>query len=186
MDKNNDGLSVRLKRYLFGAPKLHLALIVLLAAASLAMFVWRLVSVTRLEGEVRDVKAQARTAMVAQSGELLQLSATPMAWAIRAELLSNDIGDIDAYMVKLVAEKYVKRIVFVDATGTIVSSTNVKLKGQPAAAALPGLQLTATTPRVEQAGSDLRMVVPVMDFERQIGTLVLDYASASIDAKLPK
>ena len=89
------------------------------------------------------------------------------------------------YMDKLVQEKYVKRIVFVDASGKIVSSTNTKLKDQPAAAALPGIDMMATTPRVDRTGDDLRIVVPVMSYERQVGTLVLDYStSRSIETKL--
>ncbi|MCX5745334.1 MAG: hypothetical protein NT062_22890 [Proteobacteria bacterium] len=109
--------------------------------------------------------------------QLLRLSALPLAWAIRGEVLSSNPGNIDTFMEKLVREKSVKRIVFVDAAGKVVSSTNLKLKDQLAATALPGIDLTATQPRVEPAGSDLRIVVPVMSFDRQIGTLVLDYMS---------
>lgn len=109
----------------------------------------------------------------------------PLAWAIRGEVLTNNTSNIDAFMEKLVREKYVKRIVFVDAAGQVVSSTNIKLKNQPAAAALPGVDIVATQPRVDHSGSDLRIIVPVMSFERQIGTLVLDYSSGrAIDAKL--
>jgi hypothetical protein len=176
----------RFASYFFGAPKLHLALIVLLSGALVAALVWRFLSVHELEGEIAAGKRDARAAMVEQSSELLRLTATPMALAIRAELLANDIGDIDAYMNKLITEKFVKRIVLVDAAGTVVSSTNIKLKDQAAAAALPGVDLTMTEPHTTTAGADLRIVVPVMDFERLIGSLVLDYSSQSIDAKLPR
>lgn len=123
--------------------------------------------------------------MTVQAGELLQLTAIPLAWAIRAGVVAGDLRDIDTYMDKLVQEKYVKRIVFVDGAGTIVSSTNTKLKDQPAATVLPGVDMKATTPRVDRAGDDLRIVVPVMSYERQVGTLVLDYSvGRSIETKL--
>lgn len=176
----------RVASFLLGAPRFHLAVIVVLAIATLWFAIWRLVSVGSLEGKVRAERKAARAAMIAQSGELLQLSATPMAWAIRAELLANDVGDIDAYMQKLIKEKYVKRIVLIDASGTIIASTNTKLKGQLARVAVPDVALASTQPTVAQAGEDLRLVVPVMDFERQIATLVIDYAGQSIDAKLGK
>ncbi len=177
----------KLTSYLLSAPKFHLALIVVLLATTFGVVIWRSISVHRLDDEIATTKQHAREAMVAQSGELLRLTATPLAWAIRGEVLSNQTSNIDAYMDKLVHEKYVKRIVFVDATGTIVASTNAKLKHQPAATALPGIDLAATEPRVDESGDDLRIVVPVMSFERQIGTLVLDYATRkAIDAKLAK
>jgi hypothetical protein len=45
--------------------------------------------------------------------------------------------------------------------------------------------MAATNPRIDESGGDLRVVVPVMSFERQVGTLVLDYSSRrAIDAKL--
>jgi hypothetical protein len=167
------------------SPKFHLVLIVMLLATTLGFATWRSMSVHRLEGEVVANRQQAREAMVAVSGELLQLTAIPLAWAIRGELLTNNASNIDAYMEKLVQEKYVKRIMFVDADGTIVSSTNVKLKDQLAAEALPGVDMAATQPRVEVLGGDLRMIVPVMSFERQLGTLVLEYsAGRAIDARL--
>jgi len=101
--------------------------------------------------------------------------------------LTNNTSNIDAYMTKLVQEKYVRRIVFADVRGVVVASTNVKLDGESATIALPGVDLVATRPRVDRAGSDLRLVVPVTAFERQIGTLVLDYSTGrSIDTKLGK
>ncbi len=175
----------RVTKFLLSAPKFHLGLIVVLLATTVGFAVWRSVSIHRLEDEIAMTEQRARNAMVAQSGELLQLTAIPLAWAIRGEVLSGGTQNIDAYMEKLVHAKYVKRIVFVDAAGKIVSSTNSKLKGQPAATALPGVDMAATNPRIDESGGDLRVVVPVMSFERQVGTLVLDYSSRrAIDAKL--
>lgn len=182
MTSNHRG---RLASFLLGAPKFHLVLIAVLLVTTLGFAMWRSISIYRLEGKIATNKQQTRDAMVAQSGELLQLTAIPLAWAIRGEVLTNNTSNIDAYMDKLVQQKYVKRIVFVDGAGRIVASTNVKLKDQPAATALPGVDIVATRPRVDRSGAELQIVVPVMSFERQIGTLVLDYSSGqAIDAKL--
>lgn len=175
----------RVASLLLEPSKLHLALVVVLLVTTLGFAIWRSLSVRELENEVAASRAQARDAMRVQAGELLQLTAIPLAWAIRAGVVADDVRDIDMYMDKLVQEKYVKRIVFVDASGKIVSSTNTKLKGQSAATALPGIDMMATTPRVDRTGDDLRIVVPVMSYERQVGTLVLDYStSSSIETKL--
>ncbi len=140
-----------------------------------------------LEHEAATNDQHAREAMVTQAEELLQLASLPLAWSIRNDVLTNNTSNIDAYMTKLVQEKYVRRIVFADVRGVVVASTNVKLDGESATIALPGVDLVATRPRVDRAGSDLRLVVPVTAFERQIGTLVLDYSTGrSIDTKLGK
>lgn len=175
----------RVTAFLRNAPTFHLVLIGLLLALAIALAIWRAISIDRLEDELAATRKHDREVMFVQSGDLLRLTAIPLAWAIRSAAMSNATGDIDAYMQQLVQEQFVKRIVFVDTSGKVVSSTNMKLKDQPAASVLPGIDLAATAPRVEHAGDDLRIIVPVMSFERQIGTLVLDYSFArSIDAKL--
>ncbi len=175
----------RVARALLVPSKLHLVLVVLLLAATLALAIWRFSSVQRLEGEVAATRVEAREAMTVQAGELLQLTAIPLAWAIRSGVVANDMRDVDVYMDKLVQERFVKRIVFVAEDGVIQASTNTKLKGQPAATALPGVDLAVTKPKVESVGEETRIIVPVMSYERQVGALVLEYStSRSIDSKL--
>jgi hypothetical protein len=175
----------RVTRWFVEPSWLHVALAAILAVAVIGLLVWRSVSVQNLEADVRATRAQAREAMTVQAAELLQLTAIPMAWAIRSAVATNDLRDVDMYMDKLVHEDHVRRVVFVDGTGTIVASTNAKLEDQPAAVAMPGIDMVAAEPRVDRAGDDLRIVVPVMSYERQVGTLVLEYSLArSIDRKL--
>ncbi|MBA3499552.1 MAG: hypothetical protein M4D80_28260 [Myxococcota bacterium] len=140
----------------------------------------------RLDVRERELVDHARSALEQQTAELLQLSATPLAWAIRSEMMAGDLRNVDAYMLKLVKEKHIKRIALVGRTGTIVAATNLKLKGQSGAAAFPGLVLVGSEARVLSEDEHLRVVVPVMDFEAQIGTLILDYGRASIATKLPR
>lgn len=140
----------------------------------------------RFDARERELVGQSRTALTQQTIELLQLGATPLAWAIRSELMAGDLRDIDAYMLTLIKEKYIKRITLVDRTGNIVAATNLKLKGQTGAAAFPGVVLEGSEARVISEKDHIRVIVPVMDFDVQIGTLVLDYASASIGDKLPR
>ncbi|MEZ4369092.1 MAG: hypothetical protein R2939_22835 [Kofleriaceae bacterium] len=171
----------RVARYLLSAPRLHLAVIVLLALGVVTMVVWRMVSVGALEREVTQREARAQASLQAQAGELLMLSATPLAWVVRTELMADDLGDIDAYLAKLVDEPGVERIVVVGDDDLIVASTDLKLEGASAATALDDVELAVPAPVVEQVGDELRLVVPVMAFDRQIATLVLDYAPRGLE-----
>src|SRR5688572_16019115 len=79
----------RMARLLLEPSKLHLVLIVMLLATTLAALVWRSVSVHALERQLGAARTQARAEMSAHAGELLKLTAIPLAWAIRAGVVAN-------------------------------------------------------------------------------------------------
>ncbi|MEO6777274.1 MAG: hypothetical protein ABI437_29765 [Kofleriaceae bacterium] len=145
---------------------------------------WKMVAVHGLENDLTEQRATlisgARVALETQTADLLRLSATPLGWAVRSAMLTNASADIDAYMAKLIHAKYVKQVALVDATGKIIAATNLKLKGQQAAAAFPKTSVDTTEPRVEHVDDVTRVVVPVMDFTRRIGTLIYDYSDDAI------
>lgn len=63
----------RLTSFFLRAPKFHLVVILVLLATTVGFATWRSISIYRLEREIAANKLQTREAMVAQSGELLQL-----------------------------------------------------------------------------------------------------------------
>lgn len=181
-------LAGRIKTYLLSAPRFHLATIAVLAVAVMVLAVWGIIdrhrADTALERQRATMTAKARTALEQQTNELLALSAGPLAWAFRAEMLAGDVADLDAYMAKLAGLEYVRRVVVFDEQGKVIASTNMKFKGQTLHDVFPDVALTGTEPRVTATTDDLRTIVPIMGFDRQIGTVVVDYAKASVDKKL--
>jgi hypothetical protein len=179
----------RLGSYVRRSPRLHLGAIVVLAILVIVVQLSKVVAVRGLEDDLSRQRAalieQARAALDAQTVDLLRLSATPLGWAVHAAMLDNSVGDIDIYMGRLIQSKYVRRIALVDPAGVVTASTNLKVKGQPAGAAFPGTDLDTTEPRIDHVDDVIRVVVPVMDFTRRIGTLVFDYSKASITSRLP-
>lgn len=182
------GLAARAKTYLLSAPRLHLVTIAVLAVAVLVLAVWGVVdrrrADTALARQRAALTAKARTALEQQTNELLALSTGPLAWAFRAEMIAGDTADLDAYMAKLAGLEYVRRVVVFDEHGKVIASTNMKFKDQTVAEVFPDVTLTGTEPRSTTTPDDLRTVVPIMGFDRQIGTVVIDYAKTSVDKKL--
>lgn len=181
-------LRARVRTRLLGARRLHLVMIALLAVALAIVTVWAVVQRSFEEQRRERVRAstveQAHRALEVQASELLLLSAQPLAWAFRAEMIAGNQRDIEAYLTKLARHPGLRQVVVFDADGTVSAATNMKLAGEKLAAVAPGAATDGAEPRVIDAGADLRVVVPIMGFDRQIGTVLLDYSKAAIRDKM--
>ncbi len=116
-----------------------------------------------------------RQAMSGQARDLLRLSARPLAWSVRAEMLRGNLGQVDDYFRELVRERPVSSLMLVDKDGRVALATNRKLETQPAEPLVSKALLESADVAVEESGTTLRMAVPVMGFDRRLGTLVVDY-----------
>jgi len=155
------------------------AVVALLVLAALSVYVWKTIAVRGLEARLAAERVQSssarRQALDAQARELLRLTARPLAWSVRAEMLRGNLGQVDDYFRELVRERGVSSIILVDEKGKIALATNRKLETQPAASVISKALLEAPEVASEESGSSLRLAVPVMAFDRRIGTLVIDY-----------
>lgn len=173
--------SGRLRTWFAGATRLHYVVIALLAALVVAAVAWRSISVrSTRDAAAKDLQV-VRAAAKAHGIQLLALTAQPLAWALRTELIANDATDVDAYLARLVQEPHVRRVAIIDLAGNVASASDQKLVGQPASVAFAGVIAAATAPAVVERGDDLVLVVPIMHLDRQLATLVLEYAGQSLD-----
>lgn len=158
-------------------------LIAALALLAVAIYAWNLVTVGRLRDRFEAERAQSssaqKQALTGQARELLRLSARPLAWSVRAELLRGNLSQIDDYFREFVRERGVTSLLLVDKDGRIALATNRKLETQPAASFVARPLLDASEVVVEESGATMRMAVPVMGFDRRLGTLVIDYDTSA-------
>jgi hypothetical protein len=163
----------RLAIYLTGT------IIALLVLAALAVYVWKTIAVRGLEARFAAERIESssaqRQALTTQARDLLRLTARPLAWSVRAEMLRGNLGQVDDYFRELVHERGVASLILVDKDGRIALATNRKLETQPATSVISKTLLEAPDVASEESGSSLRLAVPVMAFDRRIGTLVVDY-----------
>jgi hypothetical protein len=166
-------LRSRLTLYLVGA---LIALLVLLAAA---VYVWKTIAVRGLEERLaaeRSASSSAqREALAMQARDLLRLTVRPLAWAVRAEMLRGNLGQVDDYFREYVRERGVSSLMLVGKDGRVALATNRKLETQAAEALVSRALLDAGDVAIEESGTSLRMAVPVMGFDSRLGTLVVDF-----------
>ncbi len=165
----------RLTLYLTGGV---ITLLILLAAG---VWVWKALAVRSLEARLASARNESssarRQALTMQARDLLRLTARPLAWAIRAELLRSNLGQVDDYFREFVRERGVSSLMLVGPDGRIVLATDRKRETQPADGLVSKALLEATDVAVEEAGTTLRLGVPVMGFDKRLGLLVVDYDS---------
>lgn len=117
--------------------------------------------------------ASNQKALEAQGGALLRLSALPLSWAIRIQLLKKNYGEVTTYFGQLVREPGVRRALLVMPDGTVKVASDQKLEGAELAELFPSLSLEADAPRVETVADEVLVIVPVMALTHRLGTVII-------------
>lgn len=156
-------------------------LLLLLVAGSLYLWkVWAVRSAEqRFAAERTQFSTAQRQAIEGQSREMLRLAARPLAWAVRAELLRGNVGQVDDYFREFVREHGVNAMLLVGPDRKVQLATNRKLETQAADGLVSKAILDAVDVTVEVIGTGMRMGVPVMGFDRKLGVLVIDYDASA-------
>ena len=133
----------------------------------------------RFAAERSQLSTTQRQALAVQARDLLRLAARPLGWAVRAELLRGNVGQVDDYFREFVRERGVSSVLLVGPDRKILLASNRKLETQAADAFVSKTILDAPDVTIEEAGGLIRLGVPVMGFDRRLGVLVIDYDPAA-------
>jgi hypothetical protein len=161
------------------AARIRLYTYMLLILIIIGMYVWRMFSVRNLENRLDAQKTQMiqerQEAVDVQAQAMLRMTAQPLAWAVRAEMMRDNLSQIDDYFRDLVRTEGVNSILLIDRENQVALATNRKFEGQPAeSVASPAIRDTKTV-LIEPSESGLRLGIPIMSFNEKIGILVMDY-----------
>jgi hypothetical protein len=175
-------LAPRLLMYAAGATILALIMLVL------GMYTWKTLAVRnldqKLEVQRNEMTEERRQALEVQASDMLRITARPLAWAVRAEMIRGNLGQVDDYFRDFVREAGVLSIVLIDKDGQVALATNRKLETQPADGVVSQKIMDADDVVIEELGATLRLGVPIMSFNEKLGVLVLDYQPR--DSRTPK
>jgi hypothetical protein len=105
----------------------------------------------------------------------LRLTALPLGWALRSALLQNQLADAEAYLRRMILEPQVTRALLLDPKGNVWLASDGKQVGQAAATVVPEAPLDGPEPALVQRRTEILVVVPIMGFDRRLGTLVFGY-----------
>jgi hypothetical protein len=140
-----------------------------LVVVIISMYVWKITA-------VKTVEKQAQQVISENTREFLRLTATPLGWAVRKEMLTGNYGQINEYLVQFVKEPGIKQIMVVKSDGIIAVSTDKKLEGTAFSSLYPKeiLDYDKTTVSDGELGN-IQVIVPIMGFDKKLGLLLLIY-----------
>lgn len=142
------------------------AIIVLIIAAIL---IWKSLTLKQAEK-----KWKAETALL---NELwLARMAQPYVWAIRKEIMSGNMAEVDLYGNELVRKGTFADVIVTGKDGKIVSTTNKRFQGAAFSAYAESDFINIDTATVHKLNdSVLLLASPVMGLNERIGTVVIKY-----------
>lgn len=161
--------------------KIQLGLAAVLVAVAVGMYAWEVSAVGAVEERMNQARSellqQARQLDAQRSQEALGRFSTPLAWAVRREVMAANLDQVDQYVTDLVQLPGFKSAVLAQPDGKIVVASDRSKLAAPFSSLYPEQYLQAAEIRIEPAAGDqLRAVIPIMGLNQRLGTLVLDYA----------
>jgi hypothetical protein len=172
--------------------KLPLWVSLLLALLLVIVFVWSRLSIgaaeARLEKARQDMTRQFeadRAALLArmqdfttrQDDESQRRFGTALGWAVRGELIRNNLDQVDQFFNEMVRMDRVERVVLAGQDGKMLLSSDKRHQGGDFTTLYPADLLAAPQVTV-LAGAEgkKRLVIPVMGLSARLGSVVVDYA----------
>ncbi len=146
-----------------------LRVVVAVIIVIVAMYAWK-------EAAVRSQRRTAVRNLVLRTDSMLRLAAVPLGWAVRAQLLAGNKGEVEAYLRRFVQEPGVTRAALVNTQGSVDLTTDPKLERQLASSAFPGLDIRSNEAVVKSDVEEILVSVPIMGYDQRLGTLIVGYS----------
>ena len=105
----------------------------------------------------------------------MEMYTKPILWAIRAEMIRNNLEPLDYYLSEIVKKEKFDLVFLANAEGVILKSTDKKLEGSHLSNNFNVDYLSLEKVTVFSMDSILYIVGPVMGYESKLGTLVMVY-----------
>lgn len=166
-----------------------IASVLVILAALGGVYIWKEIDLNRAERQIilqKEQFAAQKAELVKKSAALyaqdkkdaLSLFSVPLAWAVRREMISGNLDQIDQYFTELVKVKGFTRIVLAKADSVVALSSDRKFLGAKFDSVYPAEYLTAEQTQIlESAPGQYLLVVPIMGLNKKLGTLVISYTA---------
>ena len=106
----------------------------------------------------------------------MKLFMKPLIWAIRAEMLRDNMEQVNQYENQLVKEKNFNLIMVISTDGTIISSTDKKLEGSDFASLYESKYLDLNEINTTYVDSSIiHVTAPILGYNNKLGTLFIEY-----------
>jgi len=150
------------------------------------MYQWKTISVNSVKDEMKierkQLTAKVNQIILNKNFELVRLSAIPLSWAVRSEMVKENYENIDQYFKQLVQANDFTSISLSASDGKIIVATDKSLEGKMVADIYSPIVRDQfdTTVKVLPNG-EIMAVVPVLGVAGKLGVMVLVYAPETIN-----
>ncbi len=157
----------------------------------LLVFVWKQIAVNQaesrlekgqaeltqqLELERRTLIRKAREYADSQYNKEEERFGQVLAWAVRGELIRNNLDQIDQYLTELVKTKDTERVVLISDEGKLLVSTDKRLENEDASELYSKEILSQPVITVKSDVDNRKLlIVPVMGLNKRLGTIIVSY-----------
>ncbi|MEX0967792.1 MAG: PDC sensor domain-containing protein [Bacteroidia bacterium] len=130
-----------------------------------------------------EMERQFESKFREEQKEHARLMVKPLTWAVRAEMMRDNLEQVNQYLSQFVKEKNIQQVMLVDNDGQILISTDKKTENAAFsewydAALLQDGEITLS----EREGGDVAIVAPVMGLDTRLGTLVVFYKPSQYES----
>jgi len=150
----------------------------------LFVFAWKQIAVGQVESEMAKQLAKERVLITQEAREYADQQYIKeeerfgqiLSWAVRGELIRNNLDQVDQYLNELVKMRDTDRVVLIGDDGKLLVSTDKRLEDKNVSKLYPDEILAADTITVVTNVDDKKLlVVPVMGLNNRIATIIVSY-----------
>ncbi|MGZ0018037.1 hypothetical protein [Nitrosomonas sp. wSCUT-2] len=156
----------------------------ILVGIIVVLLVWKTIAVSKVESDMAKKLESERVLITQQAREYADQQYVKeeerfgqvLSWAVRGELIRNNVDQIDQYLSEIVKMKDTERVVLIGDDGQLLVSTDKRLEETKGVEIYPKeiLNLQKITLRSDVEGKKI-LVVPVMGLNKKIATVVVSY-----------
>ena len=150
----------------------------------IVVIAWKMIAVSKVESDMAKKLESERAIITQQAREYADQQYVKeeerfgqvLSWAVRGELIRNNVDQIDQYLSEIVRMKDTERVVLIGEDGQLLVSTDKRLEEAKGTEIFPKeiLNLQKISVRSDVDGKKI-LVVPVMGLNKKIATLVVSY-----------
>jgi hypothetical protein len=177
-EKENTSLTK--KKRLSAQAIVSIIILCLLIVVPSGIYLWKQSEISKLkkqhETEINQIKTDAGKTIADNNKKSMETLTRVFAWAVRSEMLRNNLEQVNTYMTDLVKTADLNDISAIKPDGIVVLSTNKKFEGN----AYPGFVATELNNINEvvsrnDANGNIMSVCPIMGLDNRMGTIVITY-----------
>lgn len=162
---------------------------IILVGVIVVVFAWKMIAVSKVESDMTKKLELERVLITQQAREYADQQyikeeerfGQVLSWAVRGELIRNNIDQIDQYLSELVRMKDTERVVLIADDGQLLVSTDKRLEETKGAEIYPKeiINLQKISVKSDIDGKKI-LVVPIMGLNKKIATVVVSYKQTKL------